>query len=81
MILISVVSFAGCKADANSENSDKKTVAVSIVPEATFVNKVCDDKFNIVTVIPAGASPETYEPSPAEMKKISESKIEDNEEL
>ncbi|MEE1074362.1 MAG: zinc ABC transporter substrate-binding protein [Acutalibacteraceae bacterium] len=74
-LLISVVSFAGCKAEESAENGDKKTVAVSIVPEATFANKVCGDKFNIVTVIPAGASPETYEPSPAEMKKISEAEL------
>ncbi|MBE6809059.1 MAG: zinc ABC transporter substrate-binding protein [Clostridia bacterium] len=74
-LLISVVSFAGCKAEESAENGDKKTVAVSIVPEATFVNKVCGNKFNIVTVIPAGASPETYEPSPAEMKEISEAEL------
>lgn len=74
-VLVLIFSFSGCAADRSQENSSKKTIAVSIAPEVTFVEKVVGDKFNIITVIPAGASPETYEPSLAEMKKLSDAEV------
>lgn len=70
-----IILFSGCKAPANKEADGKKTIAVSIAPQATFVSRVCGDKFNIVTAIPTGASPETYEPTPTEIKDISDAEI------
>lgn len=59
----------------NKQNTSKKTVAVSITPQATFAQKVVGDKFDIITVIPAGASPETYEPTPAKVREIADAEI------
>lgn len=73
--LILMLSFSGCEAIESKKDTSKKTVAVSITPQSTFVTKVCGDKFKVVTIIPAGASPETYEPSPAKMKEISDAEI------
>lgn len=73
--LISLL-FTGCKAEKSVLHSgNKKIIAVSIVPQATFVEKVCGDKFEIVTMIPSGASPETYEPTHLEMQKLEASEI------
>ncbi len=69
LLSLSFVFLSGC-GNANNNSADKKTVAVSIAPETTFVKQVCGDKFDVVTVIPTGASPEAYEPSPNEVKKI-----------
>lgn len=70
-IIAITVFFSGCtklKNDlGNNTTSNKPTIAVSIVPEETFVRKVCKDKVNIVTMIPPGASPESYEPTPKQM--------------
>lgn len=74
LLSFSLVFIVGCNANSD-KNSDKKTVTVSIAPEATFVRKVCGDRFNIVTAIPTGASPESYEPSPKEIKNIADSVI------
>ncbi|UOQ44312.1 zinc ABC transporter substrate-binding protein [Halobacillus salinarum] len=56
----------------NNENGEKPTVAVSVVPEATFVKKVAEDKVNVVTMIPPGNSPENYEPTSELMNEFSE---------
>lgn len=69
-------SFSGCGKNAEKEKeSGKKIIAVSIVPEATFVEKVCGDNFEIVTMIPPGASPETYEPTPQEMQRLEQAEV------
>lgn len=73
ILTLSIIFLTGCTAKNYDVNSDKKTVAVSIAPEATFVRQVCGDKFNIVTAIPTGASPEAYEPSPKEIKNLADS--------
>ena len=73
LLTLLLTFLSGCNAKNVGNGSEKKTVTVSIAPEATFVRRICGDKFDIVTAIPAGASPETYEPSPKEIKKIADS--------
>jgi len=51
------------------------TVAVSIVPQAEFVEKVGGDKVKTVVIVPSGADPHTYEPSPKEVQEISKAKM------
>ncbi|MEG2144667.1 MAG: zinc ABC transporter substrate-binding protein, partial [Oscillospiraceae bacterium] len=46
-----------------------------ILPEETFVKAVCGDKFDVVTLIPPGSSPENFEPSPKDMEMLSKAKI------
>ncbi|HHV24539.1 MAG: zinc ABC transporter substrate-binding protein [Methanosarcina sp.] len=50
-------------------------VAVSVLPQAEFVEKVGGDKVKTVVVIPPGSDPHTYEPSPREMGKVSEARM------
>ena len=53
----------------------KDIISVAIVPEIEFVKAVAGDDFEIVTMIPPGASPENYEPTPLEKEKFEESKV------
>lgn len=58
------------------ENGDSKDIiSVAIVPEIEFVKAVAGDDFEIVTMVPPGASPENYEPTPLEKEKFEKSKI------
>jgi zinc transport system substrate-binding protein len=68
-----LVFFAGC--GNNGSNSGKKIIAVTIVPEAAFVKAVCGDNFDIVTLVPPGGSPESYEPSPMIIEKFEDAVI------
>lgn len=57
-MLICAICLAGCSKEAKNETVAKKTiVAVSIVPEQTFVKAVCGDLVDIVTLVPPGSSP------------------------
>ncbi len=67
--ILIISSLIGCKTKSNFDNG-KITVAVSIPPEAEFVKAVCGDNVNIITLLPAGASPETYEPSVTDLKDL-----------
>lgn len=74
LILNFILLLSGC-ANSNTSTNGKKTIAVSIVPQATFVEKVCGDKFNIVTMIPPGASAESYEPTLKQMEDFEKADI------
>src|SRR5665647_807 len=69
--------LAGCNAiPKQTENGDDKLkIAVSIVPEQTFVKAVCGDFVDIITMVPPGSSPETYEPTPRQMEDFHDSSL------
>ena len=62
-------------AQGQKETNKKPIVAVSIVPEATFVEAVAKDKVEIVTLIPKGSSPENYEPTPQQRVEFEKADI------
>lgn len=81
LFLWGVLFFCGCNLN-NEEPVEKKAsetsktiVAVSIVPEKTFVKAVCGDLADVVVMVPPGNSPENYEPTPKEMEKFSQAKL------
>lgn len=61
LLLVIMLLLVGCTEKINI--NDKLTVATSIPPVAQFIEKVCKDKVDIITLLPNGASPETYEPT------------------
>ena len=63
----------GCGETAHS--SDKIGVVVTIVPQAEFVESVGGDKVDVTVMVPAGASPHTYEPLPSQMKALARAEI------
>ncbi len=72
LLIIAILLFVqGCTNEQSEnevkEESEKLIVAVSIIPEETFVRAICGDKVHIITMIPPGMSPETYEPTPETM--------------
>ncbi|MCC4767942.1 MAG: zinc ABC transporter substrate-binding protein [Methanosarcina vacuolata] len=56
-------------------SNEPVTVAVSVLPQAEFVEKVGGDKVKTVVIIPPGADPHTYEPSPKEIENISKASM------
>ena len=68
LIMILSVTLIGCTQRTTGTASEKMTVAVSIVPQQTFVKAIAGDLINIVTVVPPGNSPANYAPTPREME-------------
>lgn len=68
------IILGGCVSGGNGDDG-RINVAVSIVPLKTFTEAVCKEKVRVEVMIPPGYSPETYEPSPRDMKLFSETAI------
>lgn len=55
--------------------NEKLKVAVTIVPQATFVKKIGKDKVDVVLMVKRGFSPKRYEPKPSQMIELSKAKL------
>lgn len=51
----------------------ERIISVTIEPQRYFAEKIGGDRFTIHTVVPAGQSPETYDPAPQQMVEIGRS--------
>ncbi|MFO8184699.1 MAG: zinc ABC transporter substrate-binding protein [Candidatus Aegiribacteria sp.] len=51
------------------------TAAVSILPQKYFLERLGGDRVEVIVVVPPGASPATYEPSPSDMRRISGARV------
>lgn len=75
-ILIVLLLLVGCgKGESHAPSEDSPVVAVSILPQETFVKKVCGDLVDTLVLIPPGYSPESYEPTPKEMTAFSRADV------
>ncbi len=50
-------------------------ISVSILPQAYFVERVAGTRARVHVMIPKGASPETYEPTPQQLVALSDSEL------
>jgi zinc transport system substrate-binding protein len=53
-----------------SRDDDRPIVAVSVPPQAYFVERLADDLVRIEVMIPPGASPHTHEPDIAQVRAV-----------
>ena len=71
--VIPALAVLGCSTSAPGRG--RLTVAVSIEPEAFLVEGIAGDLADIVVVVPPGADPHGFEPSPATMQAVSEADL------
>ncbi|SMB96552.1 zinc transport system substrate-binding protein [Desulfonispora thiosulfatigenes DSM 11270] len=75
IFILLILTFCGCSHNTSAGLSSKPIIAVSIVPEETFLKNIAGDLVEIVTLIPPGNSPANYAPTPQELEKLSRAKI------
>ena len=81
MMLLSlcIVLSSGCTDTGDdpgsSYGSDELIVAVSVVPQAEFVEKIAGDSVEVIVMVPPGADPHSYEPSPSQLVDLSNAKM------
>ena len=68
-----IAAVVGC--DRVAETTGKTVVAVTILPQAGFVEAIGGDKVEVVVMVPPGASPHTYEVTPDQMTRLSNAKM------
>ena len=68
-----IPAVVGC--DREAETTGKTVVAVTILPQAGFVEAIGGDKVEVVVMVPPGASPHTYEVTPDQMTQLSNARM------
>ena len=72
IFILIVFSIAGFFLPTKFVCADQKIrVVVTILPLAEFVEQVGKDKVHVTVMIPPGAEPHTYEPTPNQLKEVS----------
>lgn len=72
--VVVIIIFTGCSKNESRDNQKLK-VMVSILPQVDFVERIGGDKVEVTAMIPPGFSPATYNPSPDQIKKLSEADL------
>lgn len=70
MLLLALVSCG-----RRTGHDARPVVTASIVPLASFVEAIAGERFAVTPLVPPGAGPETYEPSPRQMVELNASRI------
>lgn len=65
---------AACAANA-TPTADQLLVAASIAPLADFARQVGGDHVSVVTLVPPGASPHTYELTPSQVEQVARARL------
>ena len=73
ILLILIVIIISCS--QTTPKSDTLDIFVSVLPQKYFVERIVGDKANVHVMVLPGHSPATYEPTPSQMKDISEADI------
>ena len=75
LLLIATLLFS-CKqgGQQNKKNDDKPVITVTIEPLRYFTEAIAGDRFTVVSMVPKGTSPETYDPTPQQLVELARSK-------
>lgn len=75
--LLLSIGLLGCATSASTDTKSDQfiRVFVSIEPQAYFAEKIGGEHVKVSVLIPPGADPHTYEPTPQQMKELSEADL------
>lgn len=74
VLLVSFMS-TGCSSRSSESATNKIKVTASLFPQYDFARQIAGDKAEISLLLPPGSESHTYDPSPADILKISSSDI------
>jgi zinc transport system substrate-binding protein len=74
VLTISLATFAAA-CTSETKPADKIGVAVTLLPQADFIEHVGGEKVDITIMVPPGASPHTYEPTPSQMAALTKAEM------
>lgn len=71
LIGVCALGAVSCAPGKEDQKTDKLKVAVTILPQAEFAEKVGGDRVETMVMIPPGAEPHAYEPTPRQLVELS----------
>jgi zinc transport system substrate-binding protein len=75
IIAIMTIFTCNCKSSPITDVHGDHIVIASILPLSGFAEKVGGKKIKVFEMVPPGASPHTYEPTPGQLEKVSKAGI------
>lgn len=76
LILLLAILMVGCTSRSKRTESDgnRPVITVTIEPLRYFTETIAGDRFKVVSMVPKGSSPETYDPTPQQLVDLAHSK-------
>lgn len=68
--IISIVFITSC----SQKNTDSNSLSVTIEPQRYFLEQLVGDKYKVTSLVPSGANPESFDPTPSQMVALDKSK-------
>lgn len=75
LFIVALAVFLFSCSSNKTKSESKPVIAVSILPQKTFVEKIAGNDFDIQVLVPHGASPESYSLLPSQLKQLSQAKV------
>lgn len=76
MRILSILSILMILCGCSSGHKDERSaIAVSFEPQAWLIEQIAGDEFDIITLLPAGSDPESYQPSISTMRGLGNSDV------
>lgn len=69
-----LAACAGCSSKSSTAETEKPIITVTIEPQRYFTEAIAGDKFTVISMVPKGSSPETYDPIPQQLVSLGDSK-------
>ena len=76
LLVIALTAFSCKQRGSRTGGSDdrKPVITVTIEPLRYFTEAIAGDRFRVVSMVPKGSSPETYDPTPQQLVDLAKSK-------
>ena len=71
-LLISILFLVGC---GGKIEDNRKTIFVTITPLQSLIDEITMGDFDVEVIVPKGASPETFEPTPKQVTSFSDAEF------
>ena len=71
VVMLVITPTISCSTD-ESDDAGKIGVIVTLLPQAEFAEEIGGENVKITVMVPPGASPHTYEPTPGQMAAVAE---------
>lgn len=70
-LLIIFASLTACK--ESERGNGKPTLMVTLEPLRYFTEAIAGDEYHVISMVPKGSSPETYDPTPQQLMEVDKS--------
>ncbi len=72
-LLLITIALSGCV--SQTENTAQVRAATTIIPLGEFVSAVGGERVDVSVLVPPGAEPHTFEPSPSQIRQVADADI------